>query len=172
MILTGIEWGSVADWIAAIGTVGAVAFALCTRKQRGIINAKVYCELIQYPMLVDDPSGVPGKSIHAKKITHFKIILSNLGNANLLVTEMNVKIADQTNFNLALMRPEMIESENVRIIDYVGYGLLASEINSENHFNTFDATVFEYIKSNKTEIELITQNGKKTKWPIQINLKS
>lgn len=168
MMLTGIDFGSVPDWIAAIGTVGAVVFALYNRKQRGIINAKVYCELIRYPMFVDDPSGVPGRSLHAKRITHFEIILSNLGNANLLVTEINVDIGDQSNHNLVLMRPEIIEAGNVRLLDYVGIGLLASEVNSKNHFDTFDAKLFDYIKSNDIAIELKTQNGKKKKWPIEL----
>lgn len=167
MILTGVEWGSVADWIAAIGTVGAVVFALYNRKQRGIINANVYCELIRDPIFVDDPSGVPGRSLHAKKITHFEIILSNLGNANLLVTEINVDLGNQLNLNLVLMRPEIIEAGNVRLLDYVGVGLLASEINSKNRCDAFDEVVFDHIKSNKTEVEITTQNGKKTKWPIE-----
>lgn len=162
------DWGNVADWFGAIGTIGAVVLALYTRKKRGITNVKVYCEIKRHPVLLDDPSGRPGKVEYFKKITQFRVILSNIGNASILVTGINVDIDSNLNINLALGRPEIVESGDVRVIEYVGFGLLSTEINSKNNNKEFGPEIFEYVKSHKKEIELTTHDGITTKWPIEI----
>lgn len=49
MILTGIEWGSVADWFAAVGTLGAVFLALWQsffglKREQRIKDRKIYAK--------------------------------------------------------------------------------------------------------------------------------
>lgn len=39
------DWGTVADWLAAIGTVAAVAYALFSDKMRKKVNLKIYTKI-------------------------------------------------------------------------------------------------------------------------------
>lgn len=49
MILTGIEWGSVADWFGAIGTIGAVIFAVRNRIDKAnIVLSANFTETVYY----------------------------------------------------------------------------------------------------------------------------
>ncbi|MBZ5985010.1 hypothetical protein KIJ05_07750 [Leuconostoc gelidum subsp. gasicomitatum] len=162
-------YGNIADWIGAVGTIGAIILALYTRKQMGIINAKVYCSIKLSATGEEDPNGKPGKTLHMVEKTQFKVILSNLGNANLLVTGLEVEIEPDCHYNLVISKPELIETGNVKILFYNGIDIFSSDVDKPDDFGgLFPKAVYEYIKSNKIKLILTTHDGSKTKWPIEI----
>lgn len=101
---------SLLNVVGAAGTIGTVWFASYTKKQKGIINAKVSCRVRKIPQIIDDPSGRSGKVAHSQNVTEFQVILSNLGNANLLVTELEVEIEKDCKFNLIMSNPKSNKS--------------------------------------------------------------
>lgn len=155
------DWGNVPSWLGAFGTIGAVWFAVFTRKQKGIINAKVYCRIKKSPYLIEDPSGKPGKTIDPTDITEFQVILSNLGNANILVTKLEVEIEKDCKFNLIMTNPKVIKAGDVQTIYCNGFDNI-----SNNKF--FPKKVYDYVKTNKIKLSLTTHEGKKTDWPIEV----
>ncbi|GEP75474.1 hypothetical protein [Weissella thailandensis] len=154
-------YGNVAEWVGAAGTIGTVWFASYTKKQKGIINAKVSCRVRKIPQIIDDPSGRSGKVAHSQNVTEFQVILSNLGNANLLVTELEVEIEKDCKFNLIMSNPKVIKAGDVQTIYCNGFDNI-----SNNKF--FPKKVYDYVKTNKIKLSLTTHEGKKTDWPIEV----
>lgn len=73
MLLTGIEWGNVADWFAAFGTVGAVFVAVKSRTDKAKINITInYIEKVYFEHEIEsfkyDMDGVP-EPIYSEKVT-------------------------------------------------------------------------------------------------------
>lgn len=162
-------YGTVADWVGAAGTIWAVVVALKLKKQKGILDVKAYCSAKKLPKEVDDPSGFPGKSIHAEPVTQFRIILSNMGDANILVTSIKAKFGDDCDYDFVLFKPVVISSGDVKSLLFNGLGSKYGDSADIGIFNSaYPISVFEYIKANKIKLVVTSHDRKTTKWPITI----
>ncbi|MCX2666599.1 hypothetical protein [Leuconostoc mesenteroides] len=162
-------FGTVADWFGAVGTILAVVVALKQKKQKGILDVIAYCSTKYFPIEVDDPSGIPGKSLHADQVTQFRIILSNMGDANILVTSIKAKFGDDFDYDFVLFKPVVISSGDVKSLLFNGLGSKYGDSADIGVFNSpYPISVFKYIKANKVKLVVTSHDGKTTKWPIKI----
>lgn len=162
-------FGTVADWFGAVGTILAVVVALKQKKQKGILDVIAYCSTKYFPIEVDDPSGIPGKSLHADQVTQFRIILSNMGDANILVTSIKAKFGDDFDYDFVSFKPVVISSGDVKSLLFNGLGSKYGDSADIGVFNSpYPISVFKYIKANKVKLVVTSHDGKTTKWPIKI----
>lgn len=169
--LDKLNWGTVPDWFGAVGTIAAVIVALMRKKQKGILEVRAFCSEKRLFMEVDDPSGKPGKSIHEKRVTQFKIILSNIGDANLLVTSLEVEIKKNWLYDFALFEPVVVTSGDVKNLIFNGLGSKYEGGADKGIFSDpFSISVLEYVKANKSKLIVTSHDGQKTSWPIEIKV--
>lgn len=162
MKLTGIEWGSVADWFAAFGTIGAVWIALYLRKGKSIIEIQAYAKIV--PHMISwgeiDKNGEEIYENHGDKL-EIQIFISNLGNTDALVTEISTHVLEKHKYNF-IAKPMIVQSGSV------------SEISSDGTYGDPFETPFrkynlEFIKNNNSQIIFKTHNGKTYKSKIIIS---
>ncbi len=163
MILTGIEWGSVADWFGAVGTIGAVWIALYLRKGKPIIEIQVYAKMVPYLVAFGglDEYGDYIYENHGDKLD-LQIFISNLGSADVLITEVSADVLKNYNYKF-ISKPMILKSASVK------------EIRSDG---TYDGNPFEepfrkqnldFIRDSNVQLVVKTHNGKTYKSKIIIS---
>jgi hypothetical protein len=58
-----VDWGSVADWFSAIGTIGACWIALCLAHQQSRPIVSVYASVWEYAVSDDQPTKMRGVDV-------------------------------------------------------------------------------------------------------------
>lgn len=155
-------FGNVADWLAAVGTIGAVWVALYLRKGKPIIEIQAYIEMV--PHLVDwGDTNQNGETIyenHGSKL-EMQIFVSNLGNADVLITDISTMMLKNYEYKF-IERPMVLKSSCVTEIE--------SDGTDGNPFDEpFRKRNLDFIKTNNSQLIVKIQSGKIYKSKIFIN---
>ncbi|MCC7668922.1 MAG: hypothetical protein ABF709_05010 [Leuconostoc pseudomesenteroides] len=138
MILTGIEWGSIADWFGAIGTIGAVGYAVFSRKKKPRIIVKAIARCYDGNRKAENLEDQFGDSQREENVnTYFTLIVSNLGDANELIEQIKI-LADDNNslelLNGEEQKPFIIESGSVTTVKLSTYNFLDTQSDGSSRF--------------------------------------
>lgn len=156
------DWGSVADWFAAIGTIGAVWIALYLRKSKSIIEIQAYAKIV--PHMISwgeiDKNGEELFENHCNKL-EIQVFISNLGNADALITEISTHVLEKYKYDF-IEKPMILQS-----------GSVSEVLNDGTDGNPFEEPFrkneLEFIKNNNSQIIVKTHNGKKYQSKIIIS---
>lgn len=146
-MLTGIEWGNVADWFGAIGTIGAVWIAVSYRRTK--IKYGVDATVIARAVKSDDGDGVVPK-------TRFELDIFNINDPDLLIKDIEVEYKDGTVIS------NFLEEEPIVI-----RGFEAKRIDTDKVKEFVPGMkMFKYLRKQKAKVVVVLAGNERRKFKI------
>lgn len=146
------DWGNVADWFGAIGTIGAVWIAVSYRRTK--IKYGVDATVIASAVKSDDGDRVVSK-------TRFELDIFNINDPDLLIKDIEVEYKDGTVIS------NFLEAEPIVIRGFGAKRIDTDRVKEWVH----DMSTFKFLSEHKPKVVVVLAGNKRRKFKINfINL--